>query len=86
MDSAGTRDRRSAAARFGSKLGKWEVQPRRENLMTMRTLERQVTEPVDDDLGRARSALLRSNIYVLRKLQVDREGERLVLRGRVESF
>jgi hypothetical protein len=67
-------------------LGKWEVQPRRENLMAMRTLERKMTDPIDEDLGRARAALLRSNIYVLRKLQVERDGERLVMRGRVESF
>jgi hypothetical protein len=57
--------------------------------MTMRTLERKTfqSEPeVDNDLDRARTALLRSSIYVLRKLQIDRDGERLVLRGRVDSF
>jgi hypothetical protein len=42
--------------------------------------------PVDAELAQARTALLRSNIYVLRKLQVDRDGDRLVLRGRVESY
>jgi hypothetical protein len=62
--------------------------------MAIRTLERNslldaspaVEARADDDLGRARSALLRSNIYVLRKLQIDRDGDRLLLRGRVESF
>jgi hypothetical protein len=70
-------------------LGKWDVQPRRENRMTMQTLERKtpLSQPVvDDDLARARTALLRSSIYVLRKLQIDRDGDRLVLRGRVDSF
>jgi len=57
--------------------------------MTTRALERKATfcEPeVDDDLVRARAALTRSSIYMLRKLQIDRDGERLVLRGRVDSF
>lgn len=53
------------------------------------TLERTALlneSPLDDELSRARTALLHSNIYVLRNLQVDRDGDRLVLRGRVESF
>jgi hypothetical protein len=42
--------------------------------------------PADDDLSRARVALSLSNIYVLRKLQLDRDGEALVMRGRVDSY
>jgi hypothetical protein len=75
-------------------LGKWEAQPRRENLMSSLALERNNQDraallsepPVDAELAQARMALLRSNIYVLRKLHVDRDGDRLVLRGRVESY
>ena len=40
----------------------------------------------DDDLIAARAALSRANIFVLRKIQVDRDGDRLVLRGRVDSY
>jgi|GEM_PF-775523 len=40
----------------------------------------------DNDLARARAALSSSNIYVLRKLQVERDGEALVMRGRVDSY
>lgn len=39
-----------------------------------------------DALVEARAALSRSNIYVLRKLSVERESDGLVLRGSVESF
>ncbi|QDU31226.1 hypothetical protein ETAA8_63790 [Anatilimnocola aggregata] len=57
--------------------------------MQTRTLRRESL--VNDDaavsqLVDARAALQSSNIYVLRKLQVDREGSGIVLRGHVESF
>ncbi len=62
--------------------------------MTMRTLERlslvtaepNMDGPSTDHLSLARMALLQSNIYVLRKLHVERDGESLILRGRVDSY
>ena len=39
-----------------------------------------------DPVVEARAALSRSTIYVLRKLQVERDGEGIALRGSVESF
>jgi hypothetical protein len=39
-----------------------------------------------DAAGRARHALSRSRIYDLRRLNVDQDGEAVVLRGRVSSF
>ena len=35
---------------------------------------------------RTTAALSRSNIYVLRNLQVEHDGEAIILRGRVDSF
>ena len=35
---------------------------------------------------RAKAALSRSSIYVLRKLHVEQRGEAIILRGRVDSF
>ncbi|WP_254507057.1 BON domain-containing protein [Anatilimnocola floriformis] len=40
----------------------------------------------EDDLTLARAALSRSSIYVLRRLQLDRDGESIVMRGRVDSY
>ena len=57
--------------------------------MTMRTLERvsaPPNSPKHDELLKARTALAGSSIYVLRKLQIDRDGEGLVMRGRVDSY
>jgi hypothetical protein len=53
---------------------------------TLGVLPAPVAAPVDDELSRARVALSLSNIYVLRKLQIDRDGEALVMRGRVDSY
>lgn len=39
-----------------------------------------------DAAARARQALSRSRIYDLRRLNVDQDGEAVVLRGRVSSF
>lgn len=39
-----------------------------------------------DTAARAKSALLRSRIYDLRRLSVEQDGEAVVLRGRVSSF
>lgn len=56
--------------------------------MGMRTLERTSAPPnaKHDELLKARSALAGSSIYVLRKLQIERDGEGLVMRGRVDSY
>lgn len=35
---------------------------------------------------KARAALTGSSIYVLRKLQIDHDGESLIMRGRVDSY
>lgn len=55
-------------------------------MKTLGVLPAPVTAPVDDELSRARVALSLSNIYVLRKLQIDRDGDSLVMRGRVDSY
>jgi hypothetical protein len=55
-------------------------------MKTLGVLPTPTTAPIDDDLSRARVALSLSNIYVLRKLQLDRDGEALVMRGRVDSY
>lgn len=44
------------------------------------------TDPVRDELTRARTALAQSSIYVLRKLHIDQDGESLIMRGRVDSY
>ena len=44
------------------------------------------TDPVRDELTRARTALAQSSIYVLRKLQIERDGDSLIMRGRVDSY
>jgi hypothetical protein len=44
------------------------------------------TEPRPTLAGRARSVLLTSKIYTLRKLQVEDADGAVILRGRVESF
>ena len=57
--------------------------------MTMRTLERApapTLTPQHDELLQARTALAGSSIYVLRKLQIDRDGDGLIMRGRVDSY
>lgn len=56
--------------------------------MMMRTLERQSAppNPKHDELLKARTALASSSIYVLRKLQIECDGEGLVMRGRVDSY
>jgi hypothetical protein len=58
--------------------------------MTTRTLERSSAPPnslQQDALLKARAALANSSIYVLRKLQIDRdEDDALVMRGRVDSY
>jgi len=41
---------------------------------------------VDGAESRAKFALGRSQIFVLRKLHVEQDGEAIVLRGRVDSF
>jgi hypothetical protein len=41
---------------------------------------------VTDVAVRAKSALLRSRIFDLRRLAVEQDGEAIVLRGRVSSF
>ena len=41
---------------------------------------------LNDAEMRAKSALLQSSIYVLRKLQVEQRDEAIILRGRVDSF
>lgn len=43
-------------------------------------------EATRDDLTLARTALTESSIYVLRKLQIDRDGDALIMRGRVDSY
>lgn len=55
-------------------------------IKTLGVLPTPFTAPLDDDLSRARVALSLSNIYVLRKLQLDRDGDALVMRGRVDSY
>lgn len=35
---------------------------------------------------RAKAALARSRIYVLRKLAIEQDGEAIIIRGRVDSF
>lgn len=42
--------------------------------------------PTHDELSRARAALSLSSIYVLRKIQIDLDGDALVMRGRVDSY
>ena len=56
--------------------------------MTMQTLERSThpVTPKHDELLKARTALATSSIYVLRKLHIERDGEGLVMRGRVDSY
>lgn len=56
--------------------------------MPMKALGRlpTATDPVRDELTRARTALAQSSIYVLRKLQIERDGESLIMRGRVDSY
>ena len=62
--------------------------------MPMNALGRQpiavTTQPAaattDEELTRARAALSCSSIYVLRRLQIDRDGESLIMRGRVDSY
>ncbi len=48
------------------------------------------TQPIaattDEELIRARAALSGSNIYVLRRLTIDRDGGSLIMRGRVDSY
>jgi hypothetical protein len=57
--------------------------------MTMRTLERTSAPKLGanhDELVKARTALANSSIYVLRKLHIDRDGDGLIMRGRVDSY
>jgi osmotically-inducible protein OsmY len=41
---------------------------------------------LSDAAAQAKAALLRSRIFDLRRLQVDQDGDCVVLRGRVDSF
>jgi len=41
---------------------------------------------LSDAAAQAKAALLRSRIFDLRRLQVDHDGDCVVLRGRVDSF
>lgn len=41
---------------------------------------------LNDNAARAKSALAKSRIYDLRRLNVDQDGDSVVLRGRVSSF
>lgn len=57
---------------------------------TLGTLPTPPATPQHDELAhgliQARAALSLSNIYVLRKLQIERDGEALIMRGRVDSY
>lgn len=57
---------------------------------TLGTLPAPAATPQPDELSQAltqaRAALSLSNIYVLRKLQIERDGEALIMRGRVDSY
>jgi hypothetical protein len=44
------------------------------------------SEAATDLVGRARAALAKSRIYVLRKLDIEPDGDALILRGNVDSF